>query len=89
MSQNTLRHNDCMNFLAVDVTKGICRRTNELVLIDSEVCGSFTTLPKCKNCAFFKENGQETIGTCTAEKAQPWTFQDLIAVTCELYAENK
>ena len=83
-----LRHNDCLNFLPVDVAKGFCRRTDELILTDSETCEHFNALPKCKNCAQFLPQDGGALGVCRAEKSQPWTFKDLIAVTSEMYVRE-
>lgn len=79
------QHNDCRNFCSMDVAKGICRRTSELVLIDSEACAEFTPLPKCKFCANFAAGEQEGLGSCTAEAGHPWAYPEMIAVTCEMF----
>ena len=84
MSEMVLQHNDCRNFCTVDVAKGICRRTDELVLIDSEACKSYIRLPKCKFCANFVATGEQ-MGICKAEKTEPWAYPEMIAVTCEMY----
>ncbi|SMB98638.1 4-hydroxyphenylacetate decarboxylase small subunit [Thermanaeromonas toyohensis ToBE] len=90
MTNIDLKHNDCRNFIPVDVAKGICRRTEQLIVIDSPVCPNFTALPKCKNCSHFSASEtEEFIGTCEAEKSKPWTYSELIAVTCEMYNAAK
>jgi len=81
------KHNDCRNFVTVDVSKGICRRTGELIMIDTDTCEWFVELPKCKNCAAFVLDSEE-MGTCTAEQHRPWTYPELVAVTCEMYAHK-
>ncbi|HHW39766.1 MAG TPA: 4-hydroxyphenylacetate decarboxylase small subunit [Syntrophomonadaceae bacterium] len=87
MNGKELKHHDCRNFIPVDVAKGICNVHKQMVLIDTPVCEKFRTLPKCKNCAHFTADpGQDTMGTCEAEKTKPWTFADLITVTCENYS---
>jgi 4-hydroxyphenylacetate decarboxylase small subunit len=83
------KHNDCWNFVTVDVAKGICRRRGELVAIDTPVCKNFRPLPKCKNCAHFAPGSEEGIGVCGAELHKPWTYPELIAVTCEMYAPGE
>lgn len=80
-----LKHNDCRNFVTVDVSKGICRRTGALVMIDTDVCPNFVALPKCKNCASYADSDEEHIGFCRAEKTEHWTYPELIAVTCTWY----
>ncbi len=80
----TARHNDCRNFVPVDVAKGICRAKNKLIAIDTPTCENFTALPKCKNCANFTAT-ENTLGICEADKNKTWVFEDLIAVTCDMY----
>lgn len=81
-----MKHKDCRNFVPVDVAKGFCNVHKQMVLIDSDVCETFKVLPKCENCAKFEPySSEDTLGTCLAEKAKPWTFADLITVTCEMY----
>ncbi len=82
------KHNDCRNFVTVDVSKGICRRTGEMIVLDSDTCEHFSELPKCKNCAAFARNGADEMGTCQADKRQPWTYPELIAVTCGMYSHK-
>lgn len=82
------KHNDCRNFVTVDVSKGLCRRTGNLIMVDTATCEHFNELPKCKNCAAFACGESEGIGTCKAEKHQPWTYPELTAVTCEMYAHK-
>ncbi len=79
------QHSDCRNFCSMDVAKGICRRTQEIVLIDSEACAAYVQLPKCKFCANYVAGEQEGIGTCTAEEGGPWAYPEMIAVTCEMF----
>jgi 4-hydroxyphenylacetate decarboxylase small subunit len=80
-------HSDCRNFCSMDVAKGLCRRTHELVLIDSEACAHFVQLPKCEFCAHYA-GGSDHIGVCKAEKGEPWAYPDMIAVTCEMFASR-
>jgi 4-hydroxyphenylacetate decarboxylase small subunit len=80
-----LRHSDCRNFCSVDVVKGICRRTSEMVQIDSDVCESYLQLPKCKFCNSYLRTG-EGLGICRAEQDEPWAYAEMIAVTCKEYS---
>ena len=84
IEEKVLQHNDCRNFCSMDVAKGICRRTQETVLIDSTACPCFVTLPKCKFCANYAASDEST-GVCTAEAGQPWAYPEMIAVTCEMF----
>jgi 4-hydroxyphenylacetate decarboxylase small subunit len=79
-----LHHSDCRNFCSVDVAKGVCRRTQDLVLIDSTSCECYVQLPKCKFCANYAANGDQT-GVCKAEQGEPWAYPEMIAVTCEMF----
>lgn len=85
MSQTTERHCDCRNYAAVDVVKGICHRTKNLIEGDAPHCPHFVALAKCKNCSHYFASGEEFMGICQAEAAKPWTYPDLIAVTCKMY----
>jgi 4-hydroxyphenylacetate decarboxylase small subunit len=84
----TKKHNDCENFCSVDVAKGICRLTNEWVFIDSKVCGEFEETAKCRNCKNFKNQNQESLGTCTGLKIHYWTAGETRAALCEGYEKN-
>lgn len=79
------KHNDCENFAPVDVTKGICRLTNELVLIDSPVCVKFAAIPRCRGCSFFRHPDKEGIGTCTGLQKEYWTAANYSAALCQGY----
>jgi 4-hydroxyphenylacetate decarboxylase small subunit len=79
---DNLKHMDCRNYAPVDVAKGICHRTKELVLADADHCESFMATHKCKFCAHFAATGQY-LGTCGAVVSKPMTYPDLITVTCE------
>ena len=85
MNYGTNRHCDCRNYAAVDVLKGICRRTKELVLGDEPHCAHFASLAKCANCSHFALSDEEYMGICGAETEKPWTYPDLVAITCKMY----
>ncbi len=80
-----LRCNDCRDFCSIDVAKGICHKTQEVVLIDSTACSEYVQLPKCKFCAHYSTGDQEGIGVCNAEVGHPWAYPEMIAVTCEMF----
>ncbi len=79
------KHMDCRNFAAVDVAKGICHRTKELVAADGDPCEHCIAIPKCKLCAHFVP-GEDYLGVCGAVAGRPVTYPDLITVTCEMFA---
>ena len=73
---------DCEELVPVDVFKGICRHTNELVQVDMQACEAFSPVPKCKYCRHFTP-GKEHLGFCMGKTT---TYPDLIAKTCEDFA---
>ena len=80
--EDNLKHMDCRNYAPVDVAKGICHRTKELVLADAEHCEHFMATQKCKFCQHFVVSDQ-SLGICDAVHTRPMTYPDLISVTCE------
>lgn len=89
MDKKMLKHNDCKNFVAVDVVKGICRLNNQLVFIDTDICPKFEQLPKCKNCFNFSNANKDNIGNCDCSKAGYWTYADNIALNCVGYQKTE
>jgi 4-hydroxyphenylacetate decarboxylase small subunit len=85
MTNNNMKHSDCVNFSPVDAAKGICRLSNSMVFIDTEVCENFREACKCGNCKNFKNSNNDNVGTCVGFKKEAWTYADLNAVTCEGY----
>ncbi len=85
VQEKVLRCDDCRNYCSLDVAKGICRQTQEIILIDSYICSEYVQLPKCRFCIYFSPGDQEGIGTCTAEASHPWAYPEMIAVTCEMF----
>lgn len=84
----TLKHNDCSNFSSIDVAKGICRVTGNIVEIDSKTCSSYSKLAKCKFCANFANPDKDNIGTCIGLDKDDWVYGELNARTCNAYKEN-
>ena len=85
---NALNHRDCLNFAPVDVTKGICHRSKELVQADLEACSACLAMPKCKNCkAFVAAADLAELGVCGRSTQDPkfFAYPDMAAVTCREY----
>jgi 4-hydroxyphenylacetate decarboxylase small subunit len=82
MTKQLQKHCDCRNYAPVDVVKGICHRTKELILGDDNQCEHYDQLNKCKYCGHYTAAKEEFMGTCNADPAKPWTYPDLITVTC-------
>ncbi len=80
---NGCKHLDCRNYAPVDVAKGLCHRTKQLVLADDDHCEHFTATRKCKFCAHYIPGAEQFIGVCGAVPGKPMTYPDLITVTCE------
>ncbi len=87
VKEPVLTHGDCRNYVSMDVAKGICRRTSDVVPINAASCDAYEQLPKCKFCSRFAE-GVEGDGACTAEQGEPWAYAEMIAVTCEMFRGN-
>jgi 4-hydroxyphenylacetate decarboxylase small subunit len=85
MANQLHRHCDCRNYAPVDVVKGICHRTKDMILGDENQCAHYVQLSKCKFCGNFTAATEDFMGTCNAEASKPWTYPDLIAVTCESF----
>lgn len=85
MAVGIKKHNECENFAPVDVVKGICRLSNNIVPINSEVCAKFEAIPKCKDCTFFKNPDKDGIGLCTGLTKEYWTAGNYNAGLCEGY----
>lgn len=83
MKKQQFTHTDCYNFAPVDVAKGICHRTKDLILGDDLQCEHFERKPKCKFCTQFTPGKEEFLGNCEALKDRPVTYPDLITTTCE------
>jgi 4-hydroxyphenylacetate decarboxylase small subunit len=81
-------HRDCRNFAPIDVSKGICHVSKDIVLADTEQCASFNRTPKCNNCKRFdRTTGELEMGTCLASTHDPkyFAYPDMVAVTCGEY----
>lgn len=84
-----LLYRDTRNYVPIDVTKGIDHVTGAIVLADAEAPKGYEVMPKCKNCANFKADGEQ-MGICGASMNDPkfFTYPDLVAVTCDMYKEK-
>jgi 4-hydroxyphenylacetate decarboxylase small subunit len=80
-------HRACRNYAPVDVTKGLCHRTKELVQADGAACPDFQLLPRCGHCKEFVAAGSPEMGTCSASPHEPkfFAYPDMVAVTCDRF----
>ncbi|WP_093688760.1 4-hydroxyphenylacetate decarboxylase small subunit [Sporolituus thermophilus] len=83
MDKAALNHNDCRNFIPIDVAKGICNVHQKEILTDGQICPKFDAMPKCKHCANFTEPDEKLIGRCLGFGDNYWTFGELKAAVCE------
>ena len=81
---------DSRNYVPIDVTKGIDHLTGEIVLADKEAPKGYEPMPKCKNCANFKADGEQ-MGICGGSMSDPkfFAYPDMVALTCEMYKAKK
>jgi 4-hydroxyphenylacetate decarboxylase small subunit len=82
-------HSGCENFAPVDVAKGICRLTGDLIPVDSAVCPKFSAIPKCAGCVNFRNPDKDGIGTCVGLQQEYWTAGNYNADLCEGYVKNQ
>ncbi len=81
-----LEYRDTVEFVPVDVDKGLDRLTGELVKADAIAPKDYTRLAKCKFCANYAE-ADMNIGTCGASMQENkfMAYGDMTAVTCEMF----
>lgn len=87
----TFNHRDCRNYAPVDVAKGICHLTKEMVQADAEQCSDFTLMPRCKHCKHFAADAAvHEMGTCEVSTHVPkfFAYPDMVSVTCEQYCQH-
>ena len=84
-------HRDCLNFAPIDVAKGLCHLSKEIINADAEQCSNFAPIAKCKRCLHFTvEDGKVELGFCAASPHTPPfpAYPDMVAVTCSDYKEK-
>ncbi len=85
MNKLKLKHIDCLNFIPVDVAKGICNFHSKEILVEGNICENFKLMPECNNCSYFMEPDSKGTGKCAGFSDNYWTFASLKAVNCEKY----
>lgn len=86
-----LHHRDCRNFAPVDVAKGICHRTKNMVPADGDQCEECVATPKCRGCRNFTADAKRVeLGVCEASTVTPkfFAYPDMVALTCEMFREQ-
>jgi 4-hydroxyphenylacetate decarboxylase small subunit len=72
-------HQDCREYIPVDVFQGMCRVKKDVAIPDAEACELFCPVKKCRHCSSYHESEDET-GTCRGKNP---AYPDMIAKTCE------
>ncbi len=74
---------DCKFYLPIDVFKGICKLSKEMILPDKEATEKFQKAEKCKFCAnFTSSESNEYLGKCMDTSD---SYPDMTATTCEFF----
>ncbi len=78
-----MSHRYCRNYAPVDVAKGICHKSKELITADGEPCQHFEKMPKCMHCLNYRaEEKKPRQGICEASPHAFIAYEDMVAVTC-------
>ena len=81
-------HIDCWNYQPIDVVKGICVKSEQMIHWNGEVCPGFELKPKCEQCSHFSDPNDENIGTCSGlSDGAYWVLGSRNATTCEAFAK--
>jgi len=73
------KHIDCVNYIPVDASKGLCHADKSLKPADDCACDKFTRLPKCRYCGNYAST-DEFLGKCKDTHA---AYPDMTAKTCK------
>ena len=85
MTNQSCSHKTCRNYAPVDVVKGLCHLSKNLVDAASPSCDQCEALPLCKLCKHYTATSKEFVGSCSAQKTPFFTYPDLVATTCEWF----
>lgn len=81
-------HRNCRNFAPLDVVKGICHLTEEVIPADAPSCSRFDRLPRCQTCSHYKTDGETVgVGACGASPQAFMAYLEMAASTCASYRE--
>ncbi len=80
-------YRNSLNYVPIDVAKGIDRRTGKRVGAD-DVDPNYERMPKCMHCENFSANKEKIgLGMCYMGKKSFIAYPDMSAVNCEWYKE--
>ena len=87
MEEKTYRNS--LNFVPIDVAKGIDRNTGKRVNAD-DIDPNYERMPKCMHCKHFTLNEEKIgLGTCNMMGKEFIAYPDMAAITCKGYEEKK
>lgn len=83
-----MKHNECANFLHLDVEKGMCAKSKMIVPLDgagSDACPMFEEGFMCQFCKNFTPEDKYGIGTCRGFEKEAWAYAQCGAFSCEKF----
>lgn len=81
-------YRNSLNFIPVDVAKGIDRITGQRVNAD-DIDPNYERMPKCMHCKNFTLNEEKIgLGTCHVNGKDFLAYPDMAAITCGGYEEK-
>lgn len=81
-------YRNSLNYIPVDVAKGIDRTTGKRVNAD-DADPNYERMPKCMHCKNFTVNEAKIgLGTCHMGDKTFIAYPDMVAVTCKCYEER-
>jgi 4-hydroxyphenylacetate decarboxylase small subunit len=82
-------HRDCRNFAPLDVAKGICHLTGDVVTADDRCCPNLALLERCRICMHFApDEGNVSLGICLASRNRFMAYGEMTSLTCENYQKK-
>ncbi|MGV8121583.1 MAG: 4-hydroxyphenylacetate decarboxylase small subunit [Candidatus Xenobiia bacterium LiM19] len=85
-----MSHRYCRNYAPVDVAKGICHKSKELITADAEPCSHFEKMPRCMFCRNYRaEENKPRLGICKASAQAFPAYEDMVAVTCQSFTASE
>jgi 4-hydroxyphenylacetate decarboxylase small subunit len=81
------KHQDCRNYIPIDVEKGICNALQTEVPASMDGCPNYIMMPKCKNCGNFQSVQEDGLGECAGFNKSYWAYADLRSTQCEGYLQ--
>lgn len=81
-------YRNSLNFVPVDVAKGIDRTTGKRVNAD-DIDPNYERMPKCMHCNNFTLNEEKIgLGICTMMGEEHLAYPDMVTITCNDYDEK-